>query len=427
MIIILPVLNAFEFPINRIGFGEFLLIIVMIIGIPKVWNHFIDRKRGIAFNKDHVFKAWALHHMHIIFLVYSILISVAAYYFTPSYSLVEVLGRLARQLLYGFILIVYTPLFFRPRKAVRYYGIVIALALIYLILQLIFHKFGYSFYPNFIPSKLLYTIQDSMDFRYHLNINSLIQYRPTSFFLEPAYYGEYVVPFIAIVLFNEDKGIKEWILIALVIFSVLLTKSANGFVFLGVVLLAYSVHILLTLKMKYKWYYTAILFLIGANILAVLYFMDNPYLVGILNRFGEIGVGKGNTSGNIRILRGFLVFAALGGAFKMFGFGFGNYEAFRNDYRLITDMDHYVDNSDYMSGFTQILTSAGLIGSVLFLWMILRYSVRGGLKTMSLGILLMVMMISSSFYATPVYLLIISFMISIGEESVTTKAERSFL
>ena len=111
----------------------------------------------------------------------------------------------------------------------------------------------------------------------------------------------------------------------------------------------------------------------------------------------------------------------------MFGFGFGNYEAFRNDYRLITDMDHYVDNSDYMSGFTQILTSAGLIGSVLFLWMILRYSVRGGLKTMSLGILLMVMMISSSFYATPVYLLIISFMISIGEESVTTKAERSFL
>jgi hypothetical protein len=206
-------------------------------------------------------------------------------------------------------------------------------------------------------------------------------------------------------------------MITLMILTVFITKSANGIVYLGIVIASYFVYRLYKFENKFKYLYTIVIVLVFANIFAVLFYMDNNYVLSILGRFSEVGIGKGNTSGNIRILRGFLIFLAVSGVFKIFGYGFGNYSSFKEDYHIHTEMDRYVANTDYMSGFTQILTSGGVIGISLFLYSLYRYTNKTRAISIVLSVLIVVMMISSSFYANPVYLLLMSFLISYSTEN----------
>lgn len=225
-------------------------------------------------------------------------------------------------------------------------------------------------------------------------------YRPSSLFSEPALFAQYVAPCLILNLYKKNKTKKNFITILLVTASVLLAGSANGIVYILAAWGLFGIHFIsdkvANKQTQFKVWFIVLVFLVIALLPKVV-----ELFLGLMGslfvRFDEILDLKGISSGSMRVVRGWQIFAGLSIPEKIFGIGTGNIIPYLNLHPHIVTMFVKAYNG-YMSGLSSIFVNSGIIGGVLYLlWWFHRYKGRQTVVKSLLVYLMIYLLASSSF------------------------------
>ena len=185
--------------------------------------------------------------------------------------------------------------------------------------------------------------------------------RSSSFFREPAHFIQFLLPILCIDLFGKKNterfaSVFSWILIA----CMLLSRSGNALIGLSIVLTTKGFYLL---RKKGKRFSYA-LFLIPLAFLGTYYYMVSEIGGEMLSRFEEFE--DENSSGYLRVIRGFIVFGDMPSINQWLGASNAELET------LISRMGSIIlignANADmYFNGIQNILLHHGYVGMLLYL------------------------------------------------------------
>lgn len=272
------------------------------------------------------------------------------------------------------------------KYVLKYYKILVYIAVCFFFIQ----EFAYYIIGNrptlYFPLEMYYENSDIASFsesRASMN-------RSSSFFLEPAHFAQYILPYYCIVICNSirDRIIsKEAFILTL---TLLLLQSGSGY--LGMAAIFISILFLrnfVALEIKIA---IAVVFACVIGIVTV-FFINNPFIGEILSRVNEITSlevsASGSQSGFLRIWRGYFIYGSLAPIYKLFGIGIGSFEYVSSLF--------YIPGSryegSYVNGIQTLLISGGMIGTALFFRFIFKISQRMSAE----GIIVIICMIAMFF------------------------------
>jgi len=268
----------------------------------------------------------------------------------------------------------------------KFYRVLVYIAVGFFLLQEVaYYTIGVR--PTFyLPFEMYYTdtdVQSLADSRAQMD-------RSSSFFLEPAHFAQYILPYYCIVVSRFIKErINKWEFFILS-FVLLILQSGSGY--WGMLAILISLLLLpgyLSKKVKIGVLIGAFVLLCGVAV----FLSNNPAVMEILSRFDEISSleveAYGSQSGFLRIWRGYFIYGALEPICKFFGIGVGSIEYAAN---LIYIPGSRYDGS-YMNGFQTLLVTGGLVGTFLFF----RFLFKSFKKTSAESIIVIICMISLFF------------------------------
>lgn len=244
-------------------------------------------------------------------------------------------------------------------SVLKYYKILVYAAVALFIVQEIgFHILGTR--PTlYLPLEMYYddsTLNEFAESRASMD-------RSSSFFLEPAHFAQYILPYYCVVVYNTLRNRKiSWDFLSLTA-VLLLLQSGCGFVgLLGIIVSVLLIKGLVPAKVK-----IALVIALAAGLLIIVYFfISNPVVVELLSRLDEVTSleveAYGAQSGFLRIWRGYFIYGVLEPIYKVFGVGIGSLEYVA---KLL-----YIPGSRYegsfMNGIQTLLVTGGIIGTFLF-------------------------------------------------------------
>ncbi len=241
----------------------------------------------------------------------------------------------------------------------KYYRFLVYISVAFFFVQEIsFYSIGVR--PTlYLPLEMYYEGSDMAGF----SESRAFMDRSSSFFLEPAHFAQYILPYYCVVVYNTLKNKKfSW---EFLIFTAVLLLLQSGCGYVGLLAIFVSVLFirgLVPIKMK-----IAMIAALATGFLIVVYFfMNNPVIVELLSRMDEVTSLEverfGAQSGFIRIWRGYFIYGVLAPIYKVFGVGIGSLEYIAS---LL-----YVPGSRYegtfMNGIQTLLVTGGIIGTLLF-------------------------------------------------------------
>ena len=396
LIIFYPVLETYGSPIKSMGLGMF----VFIPFIPYVFLDLYNKKIKI--------------HTYLFFYLYSIIITLIIFILLGKQAISY---RLFFHTLGLIIAIICACEYFDVTLGLKIYKILVLVASIFLIVQYIsFVYFGHviPWVLKFFP--LQYGISNANEYL-NLLITQYYQggFRPTSFFLEPAYFAEFVLPLFTIILFNIQNK-RDIFLLFYIFISIIISGSAGGFAYLFIMLLIWTLYKGQKIIRKLN---IIKLFIVLGIILLVIVFFSKVFDLFIttnvvIRKINEFLNGSVNASGNIRILRGFLIFNQLDIIHQIFGVGFSNYAYIFEKFNITTLFDIGVgDNVSYMCTIAHILVSTGIIGFGLFLAAFVEFFKYGIKSCKALIILFFMICMSSSILYKQTYILCLVFIVTL--------------
>ena len=197
---------------------------------------------------------------------------------------------------------------------IKYYKIVAIISIfLFFFQELTYNATGYrtSGIIPFLPFHLYEGDKDGV-------MNSQIYGdRSCSFFAEPAHFAQFLLPLVAIILFqNQKKGKIKW-LVWLGLTFVLL-RSGNGFVGLMPIFIVYLYQVLFKSSLKGKIVGCfCIVFILAGGI----YFLKTESGIGIMERTEELNDSGSPSaaSGFVRIYRGYYIYNEMSPIEKIFG------------------------------------------------------------------------------------------------------------
>ena len=186
---------------------------------------------------------------------------------------------------------------------------------------------------------------------------------PTALFSEKAHFCEYLIPYVAICLFDDNIVSKHRIIKAIIVsIFVILTVSGNGFV---LVFLCWGLYF--TFFNEFDKKNKALILVLGFLIIVISFIslarvdtINSMLLVLFTNN--QYGYSKAN----YRFYRGFDVFSRLPLTQKITGVGYYRMQDFANIHNIVSIYDRSWGMYEYFSAFTQILIYFGIIGFILF-------------------------------------------------------------
>lgn len=309
--------------------------------------------------------------------------------------------------LFAFTLCLLIP-YLRLDLVLKYYRLFVYLTIVIFALQelsslLLGHRFS-----ALIPFLTLYTDVEASKFAPTL-INAD---RSSSIFVEPSHYAQYLAPFLALSLYDLYKKhkflSKDAVIVSLVF---LIMRSGNGLILCASIWL---VHLLIANIGKLKK-----IFIIIPLALLLLYqgFMilsQTEQGAEVLDRQEELSADYSRTdsSGTIRIYRGFFVQSGMSLLTQMFGVGQGGANDIidHSAYRWMFFNEHYLNNA---SGF---LISYGYIGTLLFLLFLFSQYNKSNKASLLLIVAFIVLCFIESFMCDVRMLLYISLICLMGKE-----------
>lgn len=216
--------------------------------------------------------------------------------------------------------------------------------------------------------------------------------RPSSFFLEPSYFAQFLFPFVALKLYmGGKKDIKEAIFVSAIL---VLCGSGNGALLL---ILLWGIWLLNSKISKARKYGIVALGIAGIGALAAV----NPDILGrFLSRTGELQSYAGNeqyqSSGFIRFFRGYYPFFEQD-SFRMF---VGNNPDIVEDMLSRNIFFYNLESDRFINGVQTLLLHNGILVTLLYIRHIILF-IKGNRKhlelfAISIGFLLM--MFAESYY-----------------------------
>lgn len=286
-------------------------------------------------------------------------------------SMFEVLSRWMRYFAYVIFIVVSADKL-DANYALKIYRYICIFISLYIILQTL----GYYTLNFALPVKILplpfpresdmYVLFSSFDKYY---------YRAYGPFAEPGYAAKFLLPGLAISLYDSLKSHKNISLLMLISTGIILTTSVQG-VLLAVFSFIYFGFSLLQNKEFRISFNLGKIFIVGLLVMLLSFIF---YSVGILEtpieRISSIfAVSQGGTlarsSTGMRVYRGFALFAALPLLYKIIGVGLGNLGNFVVENNIYTNFDYFytsLNQFEYVNGISGVLLSSGIIGAFYFI------------------------------------------------------------
>lgn len=294
-----------------------------------------------------------------LFVIYGLLItilSLAKPGIIVVESVYELFAFLIFFILYSFVTRnVYYPKFLRRVKGLGYASVV------FFFFQYILSLVGIHII-GIIPGLPLSNGSDSNDFyQGHLLLDRL-----SSFFQEPAHYAEFMSMFLVIVLYKFENTRKKFLLAAAISLSIILCRSAGGYVLFLVCWACWGWSFLKRGKSKFKYLFPAFFIIC----LTLAFVLQNEMIGSVLTRYQTLSIAPENSeygySSYTRLFRGYIPFIESGLLEKIFGHGIGTLLSFvrmnpNSMFLSITDYD-----ANWINSFQFILFSTGVVGLVLF-------------------------------------------------------------
>lgn len=220
--------------------------------------------------------------------------------------------------------------------------VVIYLCAAFIVIQRVFYSIGIT-----IENPLIrFATNDAYLDGYSMGT---ILFRPSAFFLEPSQLSVYGLVYLIYLLFKKDD-LKQSVIVFI---TLLCSGSGIGLVFS---ILTYCVYFLIRFRKHTAKIFTAIC----AGVIAIVGMSRMTFFKQVVNRFTTDNVAGGGNAIQGRIGTGYQLFLEKDWWQRLFGSGYGNVPA-----------------DIYLNGMTYILNTLGVIGCVIFLWLILKYIHKG--------------------------------------------------
>lgn len=249
--------------------------------------------------------------------------------------------------------------FLEKRLLMKYYKAVVYFTVfIFALQELSFILLGHRF-SGLLPFFTLYNDVPAAQYATTL-INAP---RSSSIFVEPSHYAQYLAPFLALSLYglyDKRKFINKESIIVTVVF--LIMRSGNG-IFLCASI--WGVHLLIANIGKFKKFLLVIPLSLFVAYQGYTVFSQTEQGAALLDRQEELSsdYDRTDSSGTIRIFRGFFVQEEMTPFTKIFGVGQGG----ANDIIDHSSVKWMFFNEHYLNNASGFLISYGYIGTLLFL------------------------------------------------------------
>lgn len=376
MLAIYPVVDFFYIPPMTFGYGTIIFIIIYIYTLFKY-----GVKRSMILPRFFI----------VLWLYIGFITFIMAKSFNPTFLLPGGSHVFCWVICFGFASKYYNVDYLR-----KYMRIIFFIGTILFCIQLaLIYKTGSNmcFVPP-LSSNVLYR-----DFSYNeLVLFHLRAERPSAFFMEPAYFAQYLLCLLTLELFgsSNNKYYNKSIILGIVVL-LLLIRSGCGITGLAFLILIKLVSIFPALSLQKKIFYTIFL-------LPLFYFGIHSYTSSeagsqLVDRKSEISLENSESSGSIRMLRGYVVYDNLPVSNKIFGSN-------GDDVKNIALRTVGYDEGMLFNGFQAFLVEYGIIG-VFLLTLIYSYIYRHGklVTKASIIVLLVISFIEYTFF-TPLMLIL---------------------
>lgn len=291
--------------------------------------------------------------------------------------------------------------YFNLRLFKRYIRVIACISIVVFVLQeLMFARYGYRFCA-FIP------ISDS--FYGKLTYNDLVflhmsARRSPSLFLEPAYFGAFLLLVLSLELFTKDnQSAFSIFLSAVIVLTILWSASGSGILGLLVVGILW---VLKVYKGKSKsMFFLLILFCIPIVVYGLNFYAQTEVGSSVLERQNEIT--DEDTSGFNRIVRGYQVFAAIPFIYKIIGAPFSVVVSAASSCGI-----NLLEASWNFNGFQQVMVYYGLIGLGILIAFYAKLYNKYNITSQALIFILLYLSLVEYIYLAPVMFIITLFLIS---------------
>ena len=235
------------------------------------------------------------------------------------------------------------------KKLVLYIAVI---ATVYLILQLLF----FIFFGINLPNRLLFGL---FQFTSEEGLSPLAVYRPYSFFVEPAYYGTYIVCVLAFILFDEIRlNNRKFSICLFLSIGAVMSTSTSAIIMLGVLYFLYFLKILETIGRR-GIKFSRIVFVLFLILLIIYLLIAYESILLSLGDFGRSILRSINKLQRLdqsaRVGASFDYLEGLEGLPLLLGSGIGNEYSFLG-----------IPES-YMNSVTRLVLNSGYIGLAIFL------------------------------------------------------------
>lgn len=362
---ILPVAYIYAFPvlINNLGHALMLFVIFPIL----LFDYSKSSRRGDS----------ATYKYYVLFCLYLILISIISpllYNFTGD---VRELFSAAEFSLIVYFLIANKSL---SKEFVEIYSKMATMFSGFLILQF----FAFSF--------LRVKISGIIPFLnvYNRDIESIIEsriIRISSVFAEPSHFAVYCIPALIMYLFNKTQQDGVVIRIVVISLAILLSTSSNGLLVMGVVYFAYLVY-------KYFSRFNVGYFIVGGIlfIFAAYFVLNSDYIDEVTYGLFTQEVGQSESKAEMRIYRGFNLYADMPLGTKIFGVGWRDAENYCKGCNTFLYTYYNATVFDYFNSIAGTLIYAGVTGLtflLLFFYSLWRRTKDFATRTLVLCVILL--------------------------------------
>ena len=398
LIVVAPIINCYSLPgINNVGLASVIFIIITPVML-------------LLTNKKIKVNAYLAYYLYVIFISLFAILNIS------EFEYLSITMRFMNFSLYFLIILYLGYNFFDMQLGTKYYQYACIIASVGLILQYIFHNiFFYDlyFWSNFLPLNYSSDIAEAYTLS-EMRTNFAV-FRPSSFFMEPSHYAQYVLPCFVLSLLSEkitNSKLRK-LAISTIFFGVLLSTSLNGLIVLIISILLFLCK---NIGSKKVFIYSG---LILALCMVAFSFLDFDYFNGIIGRLGSLGNEELN-SVNIRLLAGYFLFLDFNFINQIFGCSPFLLREYLNNLGSYFYM--YYD-STYMNSVAYLLCTTGVVGSSIFYYWLFKYFKGKSFLAKSLIIVLFLDLLTASIFNSFTYVLIIALIIGVSGEDTMSDSQ----
>lgn len=348
----MPFLNIYGMKfLPALRIGEFIVILMLIYIFITSGKIHIDKSSGMY---------WST-------IFYISILSIVLTVFIDTYSIADAIIRIARVFFYTFLALSLSQKYFDYELGKKLYINFSFIASIFVVLQFLILQITGKYITFILPNMNLSTNYANSNQYFNAVKRDLRWYgkttRPSGVFLEPAHFCEFAILSLIFLLFTEKKDKKNIFLIVFNTFAIAISGSAIGYFGLLVIYFLWVVHQLKEKKIKLNTIIFGIIIMIAALIISARYNLFDKALWRLMTINS-----KDSSTGNLRLLRGFVIYDKMPFLYKIIGMGIGNFGAFIDKYNIVTFFDSTLSRTnEFMNSLSVILVSGGAFGLLLYI------------------------------------------------------------